>query len=151
MSGGQALHDASQDASSTRQTDLGSLSAQLFAPRPQVCFNTTTRHYCSAESLVIYSSLPPIIHCHCDAYYKQVVTVTSRAQAGSCCSQLTWLRSMVACGGIWWVFADARRLLQASFQALVPPTKCPALSCPPDIWQLSWACIWKLSCRCCGQ
>lgn len=40
MSGNQALHDATQDASSTRQTDLGSLSAQLFAPRPQVCFNS---------------------------------------------------------------------------------------------------------------
>ena len=35
--GGHASSSASQDASSTRQTDLGSLSAQLFAPRPQVC------------------------------------------------------------------------------------------------------------------
>ncbi|KAL3140090.1 hypothetical protein ABBQ38_004370 [Trebouxia sp. C0009 RCD-2024] len=46
MSGNQALHDATQDASSTRQTDLGSLSAQLFAPRPQTqggCFRPPSR------------------------------------------------------------------------------------------------------------
>lgn len=42
VGGGQGLHDASQDASSTRQTDLGSLSAQLFAPRPQVCTYVST-------------------------------------------------------------------------------------------------------------
>ncbi len=35
--GSQPLSSTSQDANSTRQTDLGSLSAQLFAPRPQVC------------------------------------------------------------------------------------------------------------------
>ncbi len=34
--GSQSLSSMSQDANSTRQTDLGSLSAQLFAPRPQV-------------------------------------------------------------------------------------------------------------------
>ncbi|KAL0056398.1 hypothetical protein WJX82_010878 [Trebouxia sp. C0006] len=33
--GSQTLSSTSQDANSTRQTDLGSLSAQLFAPRPQ--------------------------------------------------------------------------------------------------------------------
>ncbi|KAL0036248.1 hypothetical protein WJX79_010051 [Trebouxia sp. C0005] len=33
--GSQSLNSTSQDANSTRQTDLGSLSAQLFAPRPQ--------------------------------------------------------------------------------------------------------------------
>ena len=31
------ISSASQDAHATRETDLGSLSAQLFAPRPQVC------------------------------------------------------------------------------------------------------------------
>lgn len=36
VSGGRGLIEAFPDASSTRQTDLGSLSAQLFAPRPQV-------------------------------------------------------------------------------------------------------------------
>ncbi len=36
VSGSQSLSSTSQDANSTRQTDLGSLSAQLFAPRPQV-------------------------------------------------------------------------------------------------------------------
>lgn len=32
----QGMNSPYQDASATRQTDLGSLSAQLFAPRPQV-------------------------------------------------------------------------------------------------------------------
>lgn len=36
VSGSQGMNSPSQDASATRQTDLGSLSAQLFAPRPQV-------------------------------------------------------------------------------------------------------------------
>ena len=36
VSSSHTLSSMSQDANSTRQTDLGSLSAQLFAPRPQV-------------------------------------------------------------------------------------------------------------------